>query len=203
MYERIVIIGSAGAGKSTLAQKLGSLLNIQVIHLDCYFWQPKWREKPRGTRIEILKKLVQDECWIIEGTYLSSSDSRLYAANTIIFLDMPRYLCFLRVIKRRFLHAKKPRPDLPQGCREKLSIPYILKVLVFPYRGRNLLLEKIEEIQKHEAMEPDLPKKIIRTYRSRREVDAFLRELSAHLQEVHTHEENKPVQESAPALVEV
>jgi adenylate kinase family enzyme len=71
MYERIVIIGSAGAGKSTLAQKLGSVLNIEVIHLDRYFWQPKWKEKPRDTRIEILQELVQEERWIIEGTYLS------------------------------------------------------------------------------------------------------------------------------------
>src|SRR5438270_4302834 len=144
--EKIVVIGSAGAGKSTFAQKLGSILNINVIHLDRYFWQSRWKEKPRITRIEIQQHLVQEERWIIEGTYLSSSDSRLNAADTIIFLDVPRLLCLWRAIKRRFASGEQPRPDLPEGCQEKLRLAYILKVLVFPHRGRKLLFEKIEEI---------------------------------------------------------
>jgi adenylate kinase family enzyme len=116
---------------------------------------------------------------------------------------MPRYLCFWQVIKRRFQYAKRTRPDLPQGCREKLSIAYILKVLVFPHRGRNLLLEKIAEIRKYEAKEPELVKKNIHTCCSKEEVDAFLQELAALRQEAHTHEENRQSQKSVPTLVEV
>ena len=67
---RVVIIGSPGAGKSTLARKLDSILNINVIHLDRVFWEPGWKEKPRETRIDILQKIVQEKQWIIEGTYL-------------------------------------------------------------------------------------------------------------------------------------
>ena len=48
--EKIVIIGSPGAGKSTFARKLGSILKIKVVHLDRVFWQPGWKEKPKILR---------------------------------------------------------------------------------------------------------------------------------------------------------
>ncbi|MGL4882562.1 MAG: hypothetical protein ACRC8K_16095 [Waterburya sp.] len=43
-YKRIAIIGCCGAGKSTLAKSLGEKLNLPVIHLDTYYWQPGWQE---------------------------------------------------------------------------------------------------------------------------------------------------------------
>ena len=93
--DKIAIIGSPGAGKSTLAQQLGESLNIEIIHLDRYFWQPDWREKPRDTRIEILKDLVRKERWIIEGTYLGSSEPRLNAADTITMSNEDVFKIFM------------------------------------------------------------------------------------------------------------
>jgi adenylate kinase family enzyme len=41
--KRVLIIGSGGAGKSTLARTLGERLGIEVIHLDVHFWKPGHR----------------------------------------------------------------------------------------------------------------------------------------------------------------
>jgi adenylate kinase family enzyme len=82
---KIVIIGSPAAGKSTLARNLGRILHINVVHLDRVFWEPGWKEKPKDTRIDILQEIVREKQWIIEGTYLGTSESRLNAADTIIF----------------------------------------------------------------------------------------------------------------------
>lgn len=182
--EKIVIIGSAGAGKTTLARELGDILKINVIHLDRYFWRSDWHEIPRDERVKIQFDLIKRPRWIIEGSYLSSSDDRLQAADTIIFLDMPQWLCFSHVIKRRFEFRNKQRDDLPEGCREKLNICYLLKVMVFPLRGRILFRQKIARLQRD---------KKINYYRftSRREIAAFLHNISAEAQTHPAHEEER------------
>ena len=37
-----MLIGSGGAGKSTLARKIGQILDIEVIHLDTLMWRSNW-----------------------------------------------------------------------------------------------------------------------------------------------------------------
>lgn len=162
--DKIAIIGSPGAGKSTLAQQLGESLNIEIVHLDCYFWQPDWREKPRDTRIEIMRALVRKERWIIEGTYLGSSEPRLNAADTIIFLDIPPWLCLHRIIQRHHKYKGQARPDLPDGCSDNLTLTCVLKVLAFPFRGRRTLQQMLCSYKS---------KRIIRL-RSGKEVKDFL-----------------------------
>ena len=167
--DKIVIIGSPGAGKSTLARKLGRKLQIPVVHLDRKFWLPGWIEKPRNTRIEILEKIVRKKQWIIEGTYLSSSEPRLNAADTIIFLDIDPATCLQRIIKRHFECQDQHRHDLKEGCHDKLTLIRILKVLVFPIRGRRTLNKKLSNYKS---------KHIIRL-RSTIEVEAFLTQLES------------------------
>lgn len=165
--KKIVIIGSPGAGKSTFAQALGEILNIEVLHLDRYFWQTGWKEHPREKRIQIQQELVEGkEQWIMEGSYISSADSRLQAADTIIFLDIPPLLCLWRVIKRHIFTSRRVlRFDLPNGCTDKFSLRNVLKVLLFPLRDRHQLIEKIAQIcvGKH-----------ILSYRSTKDLKHFL-----------------------------
>lgn len=145
--DKIVVIGSPGAGKSTLARKLGRKLRMKVVHLDRNFWQPGWKEIPRNTRIDILKKLVQEKQWIIEGTYLDSSEPRLSAADTIIFLDINPFVCLQRVIMQHYMYQGHPRHDLREGCEDKLNLLRILKVMGFPFRGRRTLKKKLRNYE--------------------------------------------------------
>ena len=57
--QRIVIIGSGGAGKSTLAQQLGARLDLPVIHLDALYWQPGWVETPRDALEVVVQEALQ------------------------------------------------------------------------------------------------------------------------------------------------
>ena len=167
--DKIAIIGSPGAGKSTFARQLGESFNIEIIHLDRYFWQSDWREKPRDARIEILKDFVRKEQWIIEGTYLGSSEPRLNAADTIIFLDIPPLVCLWRLTKRHLEYRGRSRPDLPDGCSDNLNLTCVLKVLAFPFRGRKMLEQKL----------PNYKSKQIIWLRSRKEIKDFLAQQGA------------------------
>lgn len=141
--EKIVIIGSSGAGKSTLARKLGPILKTKVFHLDRFFWQPDWERQTGDTRIDILQDLIREKQWIIEGSYLNSSELHLDAADTLIFLDIPSLICFLRVMKRHREYRRRSRRDIPEGCTDRLTLLHMLKVLTFPYRSLRTLKQKL------------------------------------------------------------
>jgi hypothetical protein len=181
--EKIAIIGSSGAGKTTLARSLHSILNIRVVHLDRVFWQPHWKKKPKDTRGEIIEKIVKNPEWIIEGTYLSLSEARLDAADTIIFLDVNPLICIHRIFKRHRLfwplnrliikqqHDRVgfKRRDLPEGSVDKLTLLYILKVLFFPFLDRRTLINKFDNYGSKEII----------YLRSTKEVEAFLAQVDA------------------------
>lgn len=126
-----MVIGvSAGVGKSTFANQLGENLHIKVHHLDKLFWKPNWVEASREEFISVQEEIVKDEEWIIEGNYSNTFESRLRKADTIIYLELPLYVCLYRVLKRRIQHHGKVRPDMTMGCEEKLDwefLKYILK----------------------------------------------------------------------------
>jgi adenylate kinase family enzyme len=144
--KKIAIIGCGGAGKSTLARQLGDMLHLEVIHLDTLYWKSGWVETPRPTWLTIQENLVQRSSWIIDGNYGSTMDIRLAAADTIIFLDMPRRLCLWRALKRRVRYHGKCRPDLTPGCPEQFDAQFLRWIWNFPQK-RPDILKKLEAYQ--------------------------------------------------------
>ena len=100
MMKRVLVIGHPGAGKSTLAARLGELTGLPVIHLDKEFWREGWVQMPRSEWKGKTERLVQGDEWIIDGSYDHTLEIRLARADTVIFLDFSRYLCLWRVCKR-------------------------------------------------------------------------------------------------------
>jgi len=143
--EKIVVIGSPGAGKTDFALQLGKICNIKVLHLDRLFWKRGWGKKSRDARIDILYQVMLEKQWIIEGTYLGSFEPRLEEADTIIFLDMLPLLCLWRIIIRHWKNRGKPRRDLPMDSKDKLTLGLMLKVLAFPFAERKRLKQTLNK----------------------------------------------------------
>ncbi len=168
--KRVAVIGSGGAGKSTFARELGDILNITPTHLDVHYWRPGWQETPQGAWAELQKGLLAGERWIMDGNYGSTMDMRLAAADTIIFLDMPRLLCVWRVFKRVMTYRKGARPDMAPGCHERLDWPFLAYVWNYPRKRRPEVLRRLE----HHA-----PHKTVVRLRTPRQVRRFLGALQA------------------------
>lgn len=118
--QRIVILGNAGSGKSTLARQLGELLKLPVVHLDRLFWEPGWTQPDAEQFRSRVSSALTTDSWVCEGNYARRTfDLRLSRADLIIWLETPRLTCLLRVVIRSAL--KRSRPDLPDGCTEKLN----------------------------------------------------------------------------------
>lgn len=140
---RVLIIGSGGSGKSYLARELGPRLSLPVVHLDPLFWKPGWVETPEPQWRAIQQVLVRRPAWIIDGNHASTLDLRLPAADTVIFLDMPRWLCLTRVVKRSLRHRRRDRIDRAEGCRERLNWSFLKWVWTFPKDGRQAIADAL------------------------------------------------------------
>ncbi|MFC7060367.1 hypothetical protein [Halobacillus seohaensis] len=134
---RIMILGSAGSGKSTLAKQLGSLLDIEVVHMDRLFWKPGWLQSTNEELQAKQEKYINNPSWIIEGNYSSVWDVRLLKADTVIFLDLNRYLCTYRILKRWLKNIGGTREDLAPGCPERMTREFIQYVWNYPKNKRN------------------------------------------------------------------
>ncbi|WP_409250781.1 DNA topology modulation protein [Bacillus sp. SCS-153A] len=145
---RIAIIGSGGSGKSTLAKKLGKKLNISVWHLDRLHWNPNWTPTSKEEQIELQETLVTEEKWIIDGNYNSTLDIRLEAADTIIFLDIHRLICTYRVLKRMIQYINRTRPDMREGCIEKLDLKFLKWIWKYPLTKKPYVLTKLKKFSK-------------------------------------------------------
>ncbi len=141
--KRIAVIGCCGSGKSTLARQLGEVLKLPVIHLDRHYWQSGWVETPEPLWRQTVIDLVQGPTWIMDGNYSNTFDLRFPAVETIIFLDFPRWLCLLQVLKRIRQYRGRTRPDMAAECPERFDWDFLLWVWNFPRRSRPKILQAL------------------------------------------------------------
>lgn len=123
--QRIVIIGCGGAGKSTLARKLGEKTGLPVVHLDSIFWLPGWVEMNRDEFDRKIRAEMAKEAWIIDGNYNRTMPERVARCDTIIYLDFPRIVCLYGIFKRLLTNIGKTRPDMGEGCPERVDWEFL------------------------------------------------------------------------------
>jgi len=109
---RVIVTGLAGSGKSTLSLALGAKTGLPVIHLDLAFWKPGWVEPSEAEWREKQRLVLAGDAWIADGNYHETLDLRLERADTVVFLDMPWWLCSGRALLRGF----RMPGELPEGC---------------------------------------------------------------------------------------
>ncbi|MDJ0571462.1 MAG: DNA topology modulation protein [Pleurocapsa sp. MO_192.B19] len=150
--QRVAIIGSCGAGKSTLSKTLGEKLKLPIIHLDAYYWKSGWQESDGEEWQQIHQDLIKGDRWIIDGNYGNTMNLRLAAADTIIWLDFNRYLCLWRVFKRYMQYGGKTRPDMAHGCPERLNWEFLNYVWNFPRLHRHKISTKLAQLQNNQQI---------------------------------------------------
>ena len=143
--KRVLVIGPGGSGKSTFARRLGQILGIEVKHLDSFYWRPGWTKPSNEDWIKTVNDLISGDSWIIDGNFGGTLPLRVERCDTVIFLDMPRLLCLWRITKRRITYRKQSRPDMAEGCNEKLDLEFISWVWNYSQRSRPRVLKLLNE----------------------------------------------------------
>ena len=167
--QRVMILGGPGSGKSTLARMLGERTGLPVHHMDHIHWQDGWVERTAREKRPLALAIEAQERWVFEGGLSSTYENRLARADTCIWLDLPVSLRLWRVTRRTLRYFGRARPDLPQGCPERLNLQTVA-FYRFIWRSRHSGRARVERLLAGATED-----KTIHHLRSPEEVRAFLR----------------------------
>jgi len=114
---RIHIIGGTGSGKTTLARRLGTLLDAPFYDLDEIGYEGGFGAKRSlDMRLADIERIVEQPAWVTEGGFIWWIDDLLRAADTIVWLDLPWRIRRWRIITRH-IKADLARNNRHPGYR--------------------------------------------------------------------------------------
>lgn len=153
MYQRIMVIGSPGAGKSTFSRRLRDITKLPLFHLDMIWHKP---DKTNISKEEFdvrLAEIVAKDRWIIDGNYQRTLEIRLKRCDTVFLLDYPLEIC-LEGARARVGTVREDLPwvesELDEEFRQfiidfpKYKLPEIYSMLE-QFQGKQIFILKSRE----------------------------------------------------------
>lgn len=120
---KIAVLGYSGSGKSTLARFLSEKYDIPVLHIDTIQFMAGWQERDPEEKQAMMKDFLDShDSWVIDGNYTALyQERRLEEADLIVLMLFDRFSCYIRAWKRYFRYRGRSRPDMTEGCDEKVD----------------------------------------------------------------------------------
>ena len=103
MPNKFLVLGTRGSGKTTLAQKLSSTLEIPHFNLDEYLYHKDknpLEPLPFEERIANATAIAGNEGWVAEGNFLHWTGPLVEASDHIVWLRPPILVATWRIMKR-------------------------------------------------------------------------------------------------------
>ena len=106
--QRVLVAGSTGAGKTTMAQALAERLGLPHTEMDGLFHGPGWVPR-REFRDDVTAMLARGR-WVTEYQYRPVKADLLAAAQAVVWLDHSFPLVAWRLLRRSAVRALTRRP---------------------------------------------------------------------------------------------
>lgn len=160
MFQKVIIIGCPGAGKSTFARRLSDKTHLPLYYLDMLWHKPDKTNVDRNTFDDKLKEIISGSEWIIDGNYGRTLEMRIQACETIFLLDLPVEECLAGAKSR----IGKQRVDM-LWIETKFDDEFRQWILDFPKHELPIVYELLGKYKNQ---------KNIYVFHSRAEIDEYL-----------------------------
>lgn len=118
---RIVLLGNAGAGKSTMARRIIGDKDIPRLSLDEIAWNQGAERKPLNQSLRELRRFIENnDRWVIEGCYSDLVEAALPHCTELRFLNPGVDVCVEHCRQRPWEPAKFTSPDEQAAMLEPL-----------------------------------------------------------------------------------
>jgi adenylate kinase family enzyme len=134
-YKRINVLGSPGSGKSTFSRTLSKILGIKVYDLDDYLYDSKCKRLNADLSKQNIVKLLNNDSFIIDGTYTTTFSDRLSYLDLVIIVDRTTFNSFF-TFSRRYLFKKNLK------CGEKFTWKTLNLIFLFNSKTKHFLINK-------------------------------------------------------------
>ena len=122
--QRVVVIGSSCAGKTTFARELARRLDSTHIELDAIHWMPNWVAREREEFRQLVAGTITAKHWVADGNYSAVRNVLWPRATAIIWLNYSFGIVARRAI-RRTLRRTLWNEELYAGNRESLRCAFL------------------------------------------------------------------------------
>ncbi len=147
VVRRINVIGSSGSGKTTLARALAERLSLPHVELDGLFHQPGWVPAEAEAFQSQVADMAATERWVVDGNYTVARDILWARADTVIFIDLPRWQVMRQLVPRTVRRVVTREP-LWNGNRERwknlVSLDPMQSVVVWSWTRHSLQRQRYE-----------------------------------------------------------
>lgn len=118
---RIILLGNAGVGKSTMARRLIGSRDIPRLSLDEIAWKEGAVRKPLEESLDELQKFLRaNEQWIIEGCYSDLVEAALPYCTELRFLNPGVDVCVEHCRRRPWEPEKFSSPEDQSAMLDQL-----------------------------------------------------------------------------------
>jgi adenylate kinase family enzyme len=151
--QRVLVMGSSGSGKSTFARRLSEITGIPFVSLDALYWKPGWVASDKAEFRERLTEVALQPRWIMDGNFPSHLvELRRDACDTVIWFDLPRRSCMFGIMRRIAGSYGKVRPEMAEGCPERIDFEFFRYVWTYRRQQRPKLLDYFQGLRADQSL---------------------------------------------------
>lgn len=99
---RVLVVGTSGAGKTTVATHIAAKLGLPLHASDPFYWQLDWQPASQEWVDACLAGVLDQPRWVLDGNFELQWQQVWNQAECVVWLDYPLLIILWQVTTRNF-----------------------------------------------------------------------------------------------------